>query len=274
MSDPITQFQIVSRLYSNVCLNYKNDMLTGFFIMMDWWPWMIGFMFVGLLIEHAEVFYAMFAIALVADFYINWALRLGISGYITTSPEIYCTTQQQMPAYATDGIAFITLTLMILSSVGFNFGLRWYKIILISILGPIAIYTRVWLHLNTPQQLMAGLASGTVNFVVWSTAIYLVLTRFYPRIVHTSFLGSDYMDTLTDPYMPVFAYNTIPIQSKGKIKDQYMLENIIQYSILHNRIAALHDDDNAWVFSQQQDQHHVRKYLDDWAPVFNWVTYV
>lgn len=263
MSDPITQFGIVSRLYSTVCLNYRDDLWTGFFVMMDWWPWMVGFIFVGLLIEHAEVFYAMFALALVGDFYINWGIRIAID---QAPPEIFCTTQQQMPAYATDGISFITMTLMIMSAVTFNFSLRWYKIILIAVLGPVAIYARIWLHNNTPQQLLGGILSGFINTIVWSTLIYIVLTKWYARIVYKTFLGTDYIDTLIHQYHPVLCYNNIPIRSNSKIKDHTLLEGIINHSIMNGMIK---DRCN---FEEEPD-NHVEAYLQRWAPAFVWVSY-
>ncbi len=270
MSDPITQFGIISRLYSGVCLNYKDDMWTGFFIMMDWWPWYVGFILVGLLLEHAEIFYSLFALAFVADFYINWGLRLAID---SAPPEIYCTTQQQMPAYATDGITFITMSLMILSGACFNFALRWYKIILIAVLGPVAIYSRIWLHNNTPQQLLGGIASGFGNTIMWSTVIFVLLTYCYARLVHSTFLGTAYIDTLTNSYEPVICYNSIPIRANSKIKDQVLLESIIEHSMLQNRITRLHDDDNAWIFAQQPNRKRVETYLNEWSPEFRWLAF-
>lgn len=224
MSDTFTQIGIITKIFSNYCVNVPFNLWSGFFVGLNFWPFIIGMGLLAMILIHTEVFYAAFAWVVWIGFLINWGIRAAIN---QEGPDNICSSSIQMPAYASDGMTLITLFLMISSSVSFNFSLSWYKLLILGVFGPLTLYGRVWLHYNTPQQLLAGNLSGLIQAACWIVIIDYVLKNWYKSILFKTFLGTDYIDTIINPYRPVFCYTNLPVEVRNKIKDEVMLQNLM-----------------------------------------------
>lgn len=267
MADTPTQIMFTTKMYNMFCENIPGDYWTGLFVGLDYWPIIINFILVGILLEHTEVFYSAFFWSFFADQMINWAWR---AIFNDMGPQPICAAPIQMPAYATDGIAFITLYLMICSSVCFNFSLRWYKILLIGVFGPITVYGRIYLKMNTPQQLLAGVLSGTGCAFVFILITYWVLTRKYESLVYKVFFGTQYIDTLINQFRPVLCTNNIPVEFKWKVKDQEYMETLLQEKDINKKIAELLRRNDIEVRDEQTDEL-VEGLLNIFNPPTRWV---
>jgi hypothetical protein len=194
----------LGELFQDQCINYSDDWASGFFAAYDYWPLFIGMIIIGLTLEHKEVFYVLVFWGGLSNALINWGLRAAIS---QPGPEPDCFQDIQMPAYATDGLTFLTTIVMISSGYTYGIPIRWFKLSLLWIGGPIGLYARVWLRANTPPQMMAGTAVGIIEGLIYTNILLYVFT--YERIekwfLQTGnwWRGYDYQDTMIRPYRPV-----------------------------------------------------------------------
>lgn len=225
MADTFTQLGIITKIYSNYCMNVPDNLWSGFFVGLNFWPFILGLILIGMIFIHTEIFYAAFAWSVWIGFLVNWGIR---AAFNQEGPDPNCTSSIQMPAYASDGLVFITIFLMVSTAVSFDFSLRWYKILLIGFFGPMTIYSRIWLHYNTPQQLLAGALSGTIAAFIWLIIVDYVIKKWYKSFLFKTFLGTDYIDTLVNPYRPTICFTTLPIEIRNKIKDEKTLQNLME----------------------------------------------
>lgn len=236
MADTLTEFGVLGHIFDTVCVNYNGEFVEGFFIAINFWPLFVGCILLGIVIEHTEVFYSAFSWAFFAQTLINWGIRIGVN---QSGPEAVCSVSKQLPTLSTDLMTFSTLFLMIMSGFCFDFSIRWYKLLMITIFGPVVIYARVYLKLNTPQQLLWGVLSGFIGFVCWSILIYYVLTRWKTSILYKTFLGTDYIDTLLNTNQPILATNMHPLQIQLKIKDHDLQQKLVDDLLTRRKIALL-----------------------------------
>lgn len=225
MADTLTQLAIITKIFSNYCVNVEDSLWTGFFEGLNFWPFILGLILLGMIFIHTELFYAAFAWAFWIEFLINWGIR---AAFNQPGPDTKCSSSIQMPAYATDGLVFTTMFLMISSAVSFDFSLRWYKILLLGFFGPLTLYSRVWLHYNTPQQLLAGALAGSIAAAIWIIIVDYTLKKWYKSILFKTFLGTDYIDTLINPHRPTMCYTNLPMEIRSKIKDEEVLQGVME----------------------------------------------
>lgn len=194
----------LGELFQEQCINYKDDWVSGFFAAYDYWPLFVGLIILGLTLEHREVFYVLVFFGGLFNALINWGLRAAIS---QEGPEPDCFSDIQMPAYATDGLTFLTVVTMIASGYTYGVPVRWFKLALFWVGGPVGIYARIWLRANTPAQMMAGTGFGLAEALIYSTVLLYVFT--YERIDkwflrhNNMIVGSDCQDTMIRPHTPV-----------------------------------------------------------------------
>lgn len=240
MADSITEFGILSHVFGLTCSNLDGGFVDGFFIMINFWPSFVAFILVGIVLEHTEIFYSAFAWAFWGEWLINWGIRLAVN---VPGPQFGCEPSVQVPALATDLLTFATLFLMIMSAYAFDFPIRWYKMLMITIFAPIAIYSRVFLKFNTPGQLLWGVLAGLVMSILWSLLIYYVLRRWRTSILYKTFLGTDYIDTLINMHSPILATNNYPLEVKMKIKDHQIQQELIDDYLLKSQVSAFQVSD-------------------------------
>lgn len=248
MSDSLTSFGALAKLYNAICINYNGGFVEGFFIIMDFWPLFVGSILLGIVIEHTEIFYSAFSWAFFAQTLINWGIRVGIG---QKGPEAVCSVSFQNPALSTDLLTFSTLFLMILSGFCFDFSIRWYKMLMITIFGPVVIYARIYLKLNTPQQLLWGTLSGFIAFVCWSVVVYYVLSRWKTSILYKTFFGTDYIDTLMHTNRPILATNTYPLEVQLKIKDHDLQQKLMDDLLIKRKIQIMNQ--NGPIIAKEND---------------------
>jgi len=236
MADSITEFGVLAHIFDLSCINYTGGYIEGFFIMINFWPLFVALILMGIVIEHTEIFYSAFAWAFWGQWLINWGIRIAIN---SPGPEAVCSPSVQLPTLSTDLMTFSTLFLMIMSGFAFDFPIRWYKLLMITILGPVVLYARVYLKLNTPQQMLWGVLSGFIGAMCWSALIYFVLRRYKTSILYKTFLGTDYIDTLMDHHRPILATNNYPLEIQMKIKDHEMLESMVEDYLLRKQIMRM-----------------------------------
>ncbi len=203
-------------VFSLVCENLDDDVITSGFLFYDMWPFYLGILLIGVTIEHSEVFYSLVTWIFFIDFFFNFGIRSAID---QPGPQLICTSSIQMPAYATEGAMLLTMYLLISSSVSFNFSLRWLKIFIIGVFLPLGIYSRIWLHFNTPQQLLAGSAFGIFFGLVWVVVTRFLVDRFYGSILFKTFVGTDYIDTMINRLNPVICFYNTPYMINWKVKE-------------------------------------------------------
>ena len=230
----MTEFGILAHIFDLTCVNFKGGFVEGFFIALNMWPAFVAFILMGIVLEHTEIFYSAFAWVFWAEWLINWGIRLAVG---QPGPEFGCEPSVQVPALATDLLTMSTVFLLISSSYSFDFPVRWYKLLMITIFGPLAIYSRVYLKFNTPGQLLWGVLSGLVMGILWSILIYYVLSRWRTSILYKTFLGTDYIDTLINMHAPILASNNYPLEVKMKIKDHQILQELIDDYLLKRQSA-------------------------------------
>lgn len=206
----------IGRVYEAECINYSDSWLSGFFAVFDFWPLFISFAVIGLTLEHREIFYCLVLKGMFINGLLNWGFRELIR---QPGPEPSCSSYAQNPAYASDGMTFLLVTLLCSSSIIYKVPIRWFKLSILWIGGPLAIYTRVWLRFNTGLQLLAGVGFGLVEGILYCMVLNFFFT--YERIdkwfLSGVKFGNDYEDTKIRPSRPTIVLDQVPKQMNAKL---------------------------------------------------------
>lgn len=194
----------LGNVLKHACINFDDTLTSRFFVAFDFWPIIVGAVGVGVFVAHKEVFYTLLITGWTLNALINWGLREAID---QIGPESLCFSAKQMPAYAGDGIAFLGASFLVASSYIYSVPLRFFTIVMLSVGGPLALYTRLWLHANTPAQMFAGAGFGLAEALIFLFILKYVFT--YDRInrwflmSNTWLVGANYQDTLIQPWRMV-----------------------------------------------------------------------
>ena len=208
----------IGKVYEAECINYSDSWLSGFFAVYDYWPLFISFAIIGLTLEHREIFYCLVLKGMFLNGLLNWGFRelIGQAG-----PEPGCSASTQNPAYASDGLTFLFVTLLCASSMIYRVPIRWFKLSILWIGGPLAIYTRVWLRFNTGLQLLSGVGFGLVEGILYCLLLNFFFT--YDRIDRWFLRGGTFRQGLRrhkdTPQSPHYSSRPSPQNGQRKTRE-------------------------------------------------------
>ena len=207
MGDQLTDAKIQALFYKLLCSNYDDDWITTVLQMLNDWPVWLAILLFGTTLMHRDIYYSLFSLVFFIDWFINWGLREAIGEEGPTK----CTSQFQNPAYAGEAVVLIALWLLLTSGPFLRMRLNWIVWFMLSVFVPIAIFARMWLHQNTPQQIMWGALAGLLSAMIWvPVCVYLLASpKFYEFIVWKRFMFMHFADTLVRWCEPIF-YLTEP----------------------------------------------------------------
>lgn len=195
----------VGKTYENDCTNFDNSYVSGFWVIADFWPIFATFIILSITINKVELFSLVVLKGGALNILINWAAREIIRQY---GPEPNCSSDWQMPAYASDSLAFLTTTLLGASGFIYDVPISMFNSTVLWVGVPVALYARIWLRFNTGPQLLAGAAFGVVEGIIYCLVMryilrYKRLRRWFLR--GKKFFISSCQDTLINSRFP-FVY--------------------------------------------------------------------
>jgi hypothetical protein len=236
----------IGEVYKTDCINYDNSLLSRLFATYDLWPIFLTFAIIGLTAEHKEVFFFIVLFGTFFDGLLNWGWRALIG---KDGPEMTCTTHGQNPADASDAITFLYTIILGASILIYNVPIRYFKLTILGVGGPLAIYTRVWLRFNTGLQLISGACFGFVEGAIYCYILYKVfpyenLDRWFLR-KDTFLFGKDFEDTNIRPDTPTLVFDRDPLLVKAKLRSTTGASDMIMASLNADRgDSRTHSDDD------------------------------
>ncbi len=243
----------IGKLYESDCENFADGWISGFFAVYDYWPLFLSFGLFGLTLEHREVFFCIVLKGMLLNGLLNWGFREAIN---QEGPEPMCSSSAQMPAYASDGLTFLIIVLMISSGMIYGVPIRWFKLSMLWIGGPIALYTRTWLRFNTGPQMLAGCAFGLVEGLIYCLILRYVFT--YDRIdrwfLRSHRLGRDYEDTKIRPDRPTLVFQQVPDKMTAKLGSMIgTRDEQIADAMQHRRAHGVPEDGESTIAPLEED---------------------
>lgn len=221
----------IGKVYEAECINYHDSWLSGFFAVYDYWPLFLSFAFIGLTLEHREIFFCLVLKGTFINGLLNWGFREAIG---QAGPEPSCSSSTQNPAYASDGLTFLFIILLCSSGLIYDVPIRWFKLSILWVGGPLALYTRVWLRFNTGLQLLAGCGFGLIEGVLYCLLLYYVFT--YERIdrwfLRSTRFGRDYEDTKIQPRRPTVVFEQVPSAVNAKLGSMIGVQDTLLASMM------------------------------------------
>ena len=201
----------IGSLYEDACLNFSDTWISQFFLVFDYWPIFLTFLFMGLAFQHSEVFYLILTFGTMGDGLARWGLAVAFD---QRGPEPTCSDDQQMPALAPQSITFLLTVVWMMTSHIWSIYITWYKVGGLYLAATIALGARAWLRFNTGPQMLAGCATGLVTGLVYS---YLVLWLATQRRLDRHLLVTPtltfipwFQDTLVRPMKPIVTSRRAP----------------------------------------------------------------
>lgn len=172
MSSGFEGMSVLQTLENFGCQNIGSDWITLAMFAIDWWPFYfgIGMALLFVMMDRNEIYWWILSWLWFIQLFVNWGFRAAIG---QTGPDQRCTYKYQNPAYSSDGLMFLVLYVSLTSSLVLRVNIGWFRIATLSFFYVIAVFARMWLHMNTPQQLLWGALSG----VIWGLVLSFV-TRF------------------------------------------------------------------------------------------------
>jgi hypothetical protein len=200
MSDPLIQASVLQYLEHYGCGNIHTDWFSLAMIAIDWWPLYLGIFVIGIFFMQNEIYWWIWSWWIFLQFFVNWGIREAVG---QPGPEPRCSSLVQCPSYNTDGMTFIILYIAITSGMTLRVNVGWFKVFLITFFAVFSTFARMWLHINTPQQLLWGVLAG----FVWALFASIV-TRFlfFTPQVYEFLMTSRFMGIFEDRLIGIHAF--------------------------------------------------------------------
>lgn len=149
------------------------------FIAADYFPLIITIAMFSVTLYHYELYFFLISLILTFDWGLNVALQ-----YIIRQPARFsgCGSKYEMPSFSTQH-AMLFLTLIITFFALFRYRMAPSKIFLAMFLTVFVILARVYIGINTAQQLVIGAFVGVLEGVAFQCIIYFCIYPYFNQIV-------------------------------------------------------------------------------------------
>ncbi len=228
-----------------ILFNYNPDGLSWseIFLLVDfiWIPTVFGSTW-AMTVIMKELFFFFIAMAITADWFINFGLQLYVGASTNIQPPVCPIVSEQMPAYVSE---FVTLSLTLVLGMTillYKRAISASLIIMLIVLSEIVVYGRIYLLFSTPTQLLVGAMVGFVEAVVYLVALAVMKHFKIDRAMISApqFLRwYSFTDTIMYPNEPTLIGTRVPKSINYKI---YPGDDMDDYS--EEPVTISEDDDH------------------------------
>ena len=160
----------LSRVVDPECLLYNSNWIVGpIAIAIDFYPYYLSMVLWSLTMFQYELFTALLSAALTIDFLLNLLFSAA------QSPGMFagCGSTHETPSFATQHI--FVFTIVILSLINkWNLEISPFKILFIQLFHSLVVASRIYIGINTAEQLFLGALVGAIEGIIFQIIIHYV----------------------------------------------------------------------------------------------------
>lgn len=206
----------LGKSYAATCKNFTDDYISEAMIIFNYFPIYLTMIVFALSFNSRSE--ALIWILLSGGLF-NWLISAGIRWLISApGPQGECFVEQQMPAYATDILTFTIITALVCSTFIYKVYLSSRTTIFLATFAPFALYSNIWLRINTGPQLLAGLGLGLGEALLYCLLVaWIVDTKFIEKwLINRNYIFALIQNTMIPGETVTLQLEDIPDKLKLK----------------------------------------------------------
>ena len=183
MSD-YSELKNVLDIIPSVCtIPYPNSTVTNFFLIFNFWPIALGFIFFGWSVVKCNYPFLLLTITNFIDTGLNYLLQEVIDERNNIQPEACPFNDKQMPALAGQRVAVLYTVMWFLATFTYPQKMGKSNVLWWDAWTALALYSRMYLWFSTPLQMLIGALFGIVEGVCLSFFFYFLMVHGYDFVI-------------------------------------------------------------------------------------------
>lgn len=213
------------------CLGFDSgDFMAQVWSTVDFWPFYLGLVFIGVSVHHNEMFFWILTTAIFVDWVINFGLRVAVGASDNIQPESCIEETRQMPALGTQSLTMLWTLAFGLVMVIYPRSVTSLKAGGFVASMQIMVYSRIYLVFSTPAQLIAG---ATIGFLMGVVFLGIVAVMRYLGIdkaiiaAPAIWLFPGVSDTIMYPDTPTLMFPHRPKNANIKVYEGENYDDVV-----------------------------------------------
>jgi hypothetical protein len=143
-----------------------------FMVLVDYYPIFLNASMIAVSVYHYELYFFLLSLVLAFDWFLNWLLHIAI-GSGSRFPG--CGGANEMPSFSSQHAVCLGVMIFTFFMLWCETHVRVHRLIMINFGIFIAVLARVYIGINTPQELMVGALIGATEGVIIQWILYRYL---------------------------------------------------------------------------------------------------
>jgi len=199
------------------------SIVTQFFIIFDFWPIYLGYIFMGLTLVKCDYSFLLLTTTNFLDYLLNYVIRS--AGWETTSyqPETCFAGPHQLSALAAQRVTVLYIVIWFMATFTYPTRISKSNVMFINFSAVLALFSRLYLGFSTPQQMLIGAAIGVGEGLFFSFVFYFLMVRRIDR-KFVRLMRNRYTN-FTDDFIDHKTHFSSIDETEGKRLDMYTHHN-------------------------------------------------